>query len=46
MKHLLCSLLLLVAALQDLAVSPEKDNRETKTDFATFQLPAASGSMS
>ncbi|MDE6588331.1 MAG: hypothetical protein K2K40_08340 [Paramuribaculum sp.] len=40
MKHLLCSLLLLVAALQTLAVSPEKGNKETKTDFATFQLPA------
>lgn len=40
MKHLLCSLLVLVAAFQALAISPEKDNRETKTDFATFQLPA------
>lgn len=40
MKHLLCSLLVLVAALQALAISPEKNNRETKTDFATFQLPA------
>lgn len=39
MKHLLCSLLLLVAAFQALAVSPEKDWKETKTEFATFMLP-------